>query len=76
MFRFYLYLVIIQSLFALNFDFNQNVPQVMIDNEQINNGFLGGLNYAITRWVDWDNDGDSDLIQRPTSSITLYEISG
>ena len=23
-----------------------------------------------------DNDGDSDLIQRPTSSITLYEISG
>ena len=23
-----------------------------------------------------DNDGNSDLIQRPTSSITLYEISG
>ena len=22
------------------------------------------------------NDGNSDLIQRPTSSITLYEISG
>ena len=61
MFRVYLYLVVFQFLFALNFDFTQNVPQVIINNEEINNGFLGGLNYAITRWVDWDNDNDSDL---------------
>ena len=77
MFRFYLYLVIIQSLFALNFDFNQNVPQVIIDNEEINNGFLGGLNYAITRWVDWDNDGDSDLfVLDEDGHIRYYENTG
>ena len=55
------YLISFQSLFALNFQFNPNVPQVIINDEEINNAFLGGLNYAITRWVDWDNDGDSDL---------------
>ena len=77
MFRLYLYLVIVQFIFALNFDFNQNVPQVMIDNEEINNGFLGGLNYAITRWVDWDNDSDSDLfVLDEDGHIRYYENTG
>ena len=77
MLRFYLYLVIVQFLFALNFDFNQNIPQVIIDNEQVDNGFLGGLNYAITRWVDWDNDNDSDLfILDEDGHIRYYENIG
>ena len=77
MFRYCLYLIIIQFLFALNFDFDQNVPQVIIDNEQINNGFLGGLNYAITRWVDWDNDSDSDLfVLDEDGHIRYYENTG
>ena len=74
MFRVYLYLVVFQFLFALNFDFTQNVPQVIINNEEINNGFLGGLNYAITRWVDWDNDNDSDLfLLDEDGHIRFYE---
>ena len=74
MFRVYLYLVAFQFLFALNFDFTQNVPQVIINNEEINNGFLGGLNYAITRWVDWDNDNDSDLfVLDEDGHIRYYE---
>ena len=77
MIRFYLYLVFFQFLFALNFDFTQNVPQVIINNEQINNGFLGGLNYAITRWVDWDNDNDSDLfVLDEDGHIRYYENTG
>ena len=77
MFRVYLYLVVFQFLFALNFDFTQNVPQVIINNEEINNGFLGGLNYAITRWVDWDNDNDSDLfVLDEDGHIRYYENTG
>ena len=68
------YLISFQFLFALNFQFNPNVPQVIINNQEINNGFLGGLNYAITRWVDWDNDGDSDLfVLDEDGHIRFYE---
>ena len=77
MFKFYLYLIIVQFLFALNFNFNQNVPEIIIDGQQINNGFLGGLNYAITRWVDWDNDNDSDLfVLDEDGHIRYYENTG
>ena len=77
MFKFYLYLIIVQFLFALNFNFNQNVPEIIIDDQQINNGFLGGLNYAITRWVDWDNDSDSDLfVLDEDGHIRYYENTG
>ena len=71
------YLISFQFLFALNFQFNPNVPQVIINNQEINNGFLGGLNYAITRWVDWDNDGDSDLfVLDEDGHIRFYENIG
>ena len=77
MIRLSVYLVVFQILFALNFDFNQNVPQVIINDEQINNGFLGGLNYAITRWVDWDGDNDSDLfVLDEDGHIRFYENTG
>ena len=59
--RFYLYFLSLHFIFALNFEFNHQNPKIIIDNQELNNGFLGGLNYSITRWVDWDNDGDSDL---------------
>ena len=59
--RYYLYLLIIQFIFASNFEFNHQNPKIILNNEELNNGFLGGLNYSITRWVDWDDDGDSDL---------------
>ena len=61
--KYFLHLIVFQSLFALNFNFSQNIPEVIIDGQSLNNGFLGGINYAITRWVDWDNDGDSDLMK-------------
>lgn len=74
MIRLILYLVSFQFLFALNFEFSENTPQIIIDDEQINNGFLGGLNYAITRWVDWDNDSDSDLfLLDEDGHIRFYE---
>ena len=77
MMRLILYLLSFQILFGLNFDFNQNVPQVIINNEELNNGFLGGLNYAITRWVDWDNDNDSDLfLLDEDGHIRFYENIG
>tara|TARA_B100000674_G_scaffold493926_1_gene517330 strand:- start:4389 stop:6314 length:1926 start_codon:yes stop_codon:yes gene_type:complete len=61
MHRIFLYLIVINFTFSLNFEFNQQNPEIIIDNHELSNGFLGGLNYSITRWVDWDNDGDSDL---------------
>ena len=74
MLRLILYFTSFQFLFALNFEFSENTPQVLINNEQINNGFLGGLNYAITRWVDWDNDSDSDLfLLDEDGHIRFYE---
>ena len=74
MIRLILYFISFQFLFALNFEFSENTPQVIINDEQINNGFLGGLNYAITRWVDWDNDSDSDLfLLDEDGHIRFYE---
>ena len=61
MHRIFLYFIVINFTFSLNFEFNQQNPEIIIDNHELSNGFLGGLNYSITRWVDWDNDGDSDL---------------
>ena len=56
-----LYLVIFQFLLAIDFNFSQNIPEIISNNEELNNGFLGGINYAVIRWADWDNDSDSDL---------------
>ena len=61
MHRFYLYFLSIHFIFAVNFEFNHQNPTIIIDGQELSNGFLGGLNYSITRWVDWDNDNDSDL---------------
>ena len=61
MYRFYLYFLSIHFIFAVNFEFNHQNPTIIIDGQELSNGFLGGLNYSITRWVDWDNDNDSDL---------------
>ena len=60
MHRFYLYFLSIHFIFAVNFEFNHQNPTIIIDGQELSNGFLGGLNYSITRWVDWDNDNDSD----------------
>ena len=56
-----LYLILLYPLYAFNFDYSQNIPEVIIDGNELNNAFLGGTNYAIVRWVDWDQDNDSDL---------------
>ena len=75
--KYFLHLIVFQSLFALNFNFSQNIPEVIIDGQSLNNGFLGGINYAITRWVDWDNDGDSDLfLLDEDGHIRFYENIG
>ena len=56
--RYYLYILIIQFIFASNFEFNHQNPKIILNNEELDNGFLGGLNYSITRYIDWDDDGD------------------
>ena len=44
-----LHLLIIQFIFASNFEFNHQNPKIILNNEELDNGFLGGLNYSITR---------------------------
>ena len=56
-----LYLILLCPLYTFNFNYSQNLPQVIIDGNELNNAFLGGTNYAIVRWIDWDQDNDSDL---------------
>ena len=54
-------LFLIKISFCLNFNFNENIPRVFINDQLLDNGFLGGINYAVVRWADWDYDGDIDL---------------
>ena len=72
-----LYLVIFQFLIALDFNFNQNKPKIILDGQELSNGFLGGTNYAVIRWADWDNDSDSDLfLLDEDGRIRYYENIG
>ena len=59
--RFLLFIFFFQHLFSLNFEYQNNIPNVIIEGNSIDNGFLGGTNYPVIRWADWDNDSDSDL---------------
>jgi len=77
MIKFLLHLIILYPLYAFNFDYNQNIPKVIVNNQELSNGFLGGINYAITRWVDWDQDNDSDLfLLDEDGHIRYYENIG
>jgi len=72
-----LHLVIFQFLIALDFNFNHNKPKIILDGEELSNGFLGGTNYAVIRWADWDNDSDSDLfLLDEDGRIRYYENIG
>ncbi|MDB4125964.1 FG-GAP-like repeat-containing protein [Candidatus Marinimicrobia bacterium] len=72
-----LHLVIFQFLIALDFNFNQNKPKIILDGQELSNGFLGGTNYAVIRWADWDNDSDSDLfLLDEDGRIRYYENIG
>ena len=59
--HFFIFIIFFQYLFSLNFEYQDNIPNVIIEDSSIDNGFLGGTNYPVVRWADWDNDNDSDL---------------
>ena len=69
--RFLLFIFFFQYLFSLNFEYQNNIPNVIIEGNSIDNGFLGGTNYPVIRWADWDNDSDSDLFLGPSQNTII-----
>ena len=58
----FLYLIMfIQIIYLQNFDYRQIFPQVISEDIVLDNAFLGGANYPVIRWADWDDDNDIDL---------------
>ena len=70
-------LFLIKISFCHNFNFQENTPNVFINDQLLDNGFLGGINYAVVRWADWDYDGDIDLfILDEDGKIKFYQNIG
>ena len=60
-----------------NFQFHNEIPDIYVNNQLLYNGFLGGTNYAVVRWADWDNDNDNDLfILDEDGRIRFYKNIG
>ena len=57
----YCIIVLINFLYSFNFNHISDIPQVILNDIEIQNGFLGGTNSSVVRWIDWDQDNDSDL---------------
>jgi len=75
--RHFIFFILIQYLLALNFNYQDNVPNVIVEGLDLDNGFLGGTNYPVVRWADWDNDSDSDLfILDEDGHIRYYQNIG
>ena len=59
------------------FQFAEEFPQVIMNDEQISNAFTGGLNKPKIQWIDYDEDGDIDLfLSDMDGHIRYYENSG
>ena len=68
-------LLIISSLFAIEFDFNTSSEIIVeVDGQILTNPFSGGLNQPKVQWIDWDEDGDSDLfIMDADNNLRFYQ---
>ena len=59
------------------FQFAEEFPQVIMNDEQISNAFTGGLNKPKIQWLDYDEDGDIDLfLSDMDGHIRYYENIG
>ena len=56
-----LYFILSSVILSQDFSINQNFGNIIIDDINYSQPFLGGFNKPKIQWVDWDFDGDSDL---------------
>ena len=74
----FLYLIILfQTTYAIEFNYSEDIPEVLSDDIALYNAFLGGVNHPVIRWVDWDQDSDIDLfLLDEDGHIRYYENIG
>jgi len=53
--------ILTSFLFTQNFTINQEFGTIIVNDKEYSEPFLGGFNKPKIQWIDWDNDGDSDL---------------
>ena len=54
-------LILFSNLFSISFDVQNYSATITIEENSFTQPFTGGSNYARISWLDWDEDGDSDL---------------
>ena len=74
----FLYLIILfQTTYAIEFNYSEDIPEVLSDDIALYNAFLGGVNHPVIRWGDWDQDSDIDLfLLDEDGHIRYYENIG
>ena len=48
-------------MFSIDFIIQNHSATINVEQESLVQPFTGGNNYARISWIDWDNDGDTDL---------------
>ena len=67
----------IWSTLIFAFTFHDNLIPMTFNGETLDIPFLGGFNRPKIQWVDWDDDGDTDLfLQDEDNHLRYYENLG
>ena len=70
-------ILLIQLSFCIEFTFQNKSMSVLIDGVVIEQPFFGGTNQPRIQWLDWDDDGDTDLfLQDEDNHLRYYENLG
>ncbi len=57
----YIYMLFFGYLLSIDFIIQNHSTTINVEGQSLMQPFTGGNNYARISWIDWDNDGDTDL---------------